>query len=118
MAFPATVGDRNLEQMHFRNSQAYVESKFPAYAPLRSTAEASALSATPDNRATLQRRFTTDSLKQPQVNVPSGWDPSSFNRLPVESLDLAPGVCSTSKSLFPSCPFQLADVTVQSSFQL
>ncbi|PUU72262.1 armadillo-type protein [Tuber borchii] len=63
---------------------------FPAYAPLRSPAEASTISAAPDNRATLQRRFTTDSLKQPQMNMPSSWDPSSFNRMTAEPLDLAP----------------------------
>lgn len=93
----ATMGDRNHNNMRFTNNllnnQAQQDHgfKFPAHTPLRSTVE-SPLSAPPDNRATLQRRFTTDSMRPTNLN----WDNQAvFNRGQMdiaESLDLAPSM--------------------------
>lgn len=93
----ATMGDRNHNNMRFTNNllnnQAQQDHgfKFPAHTPLRSTVE-SPLSAPPDNRATLQRRFTTDSMRPTNLN----WDSQTvFHRGQMdiaESLDLAPGM--------------------------
>lgn len=92
----ATVGDRNHNNMRFTNNllnnQAQQDHtfKFPAHTPLRSTVE-SPLSATPDNRATLQRRFTTDSMRPAHLEV--GWDSSAIynrTRMNSDSLELTP----------------------------
>ncbi|KAI5841910.1 armadillo-type protein [Morchella snyderi] len=89
----ATVGDRNMRfTNNLLNNQAQQDHgfRFPAHTPLHNSE--SPLSATPDSRATLQRRFTTDSMRPPNIDM--GWDSSNVfhrNRMnPSDSLDLAP----------------------------
>lgn len=91
MAYPGTVGDRKMDDLGFRSSQPHEVAAFPAYAPLR-LGDSTPLSASNDARATLQRRFTTDSMKGP-FNVRAPYEASGLQRLPIaETLDLAPSV--------------------------
>ncbi|KAI9863830.1 MAG: hypothetical protein M1813_003482 [Trichoglossum hirsutum] len=86
MAFSNGLGDR-FEDLRFRNSQSQRdESPFPTYpAPLRSNGNrVNAANQPNDARMTLQRRFTTDSTKQPTMS-PIGQSP---NRV-AEPLDLS-----------------------------
>lgn len=89
MAFPGTVGDRKMDDLGFRNPQPHDVPAFPSsYAPLRLGDS----TATNDVRGTIQRRFTTDSMKT-SFNPRTSFESSSLQRLPIaETLDLAPAV--------------------------
>jgi hypothetical protein len=79
MAFNTTVRDRHLEEMRYRNNQAFDERGFPAaYAPLVSNAELHGHQTITDARVGLTRRFTTDSMLAPQGG--SVWDSSRAPR--------------------------------------
>ena len=93
MAFPGTVGDRKMEDLGYRNLGSHEMSNFPSYAPLRLGENGSATLSSPnDSRATIQRRFTTDSMKV-SFNPRASYDAGGLQRLPIsESLDLAPSV--------------------------
>lgn len=79
MAFNGSVRDRHPEEMRYRNNQTFDDRGFPAaYAPLVSTAEIHGHQSIPDARASLPRRFTTDSMLSPQVG--SVWDASRVPR--------------------------------------
>ncbi|KAH0537041.1 hypothetical protein FGG08_006139 [Glutinoglossum americanum] len=86
MAFSNGLGDR-FEDLRFRNSQSQRdESPFPTYpTPLRSNGNRVNTTNQPnDSRMTLQRRFTTDSTKQPTMS-PIGQSPNRN----AEPLDLS-----------------------------
>ena len=91
MAFPGTVGDRKMDDLGYRNFSVHEAPNFSSYSPLR-LGENAALSNSNETRATIQRRFTTDSMKV-SFNPRASYESPSLQRMPIsESLDLAPSV--------------------------
>ncbi|KAF8468427.1 armadillo-type protein [Kalaharituber pfeilii] len=89
MAFPGTVGDRKMDDLGFRSPQSHEAAAFPPYAPLR-LGDSTPLAVSNDARATIQRRFTTDSMKI-SFSPRASYEVPGLQRMPIaETLDLAP----------------------------